>query len=202
MKIALCLPTGDMVNTDFAMSLFSLRAKTKQELILINARTSIIEQSRFILAREALKLEATHLFFIDSDIAFPDDALDRLLVHDKDIVGATYIRRREPHTILGYAPDGADIEAGQTGLVKMARVPFGFMLIKADVFQKIPRPWFNTWFDEENDCWTSEDYKFCDLVIEHGFDVYIDLDLSHELAHCGMHAWWWGRPEKVGVCDG
>lgn len=192
-KIALCLPTGDLVHTDFAVSLFGIRLVANHQFMVVNARTSIIEQSRFIIAREALRLEADYLFWIDSDISFPDDALMRLLEHDKDVVGASYIRRREPYQILGFGVD--DIDPGTTGLVEMVRMPLGFMLIKSKVFSDIPKPWFQPYFQEDKEIFHSEDYVFCDEVTAAGYKIYCDLDLSHDLGHTGAQTFHWGRVE-------
>lgn len=195
-KIALCLPTGDTVHTDFCISLIGICAETAAGITIVNARTSVIEQSRFLLVREALQREVEYILFIDSDLSFPPDSINRLLAHDKDIVGATYIRRREPYNVLGFPPDDEEILPGQKGLTEMVRMPFGFMLIRTKVFADVPRPWFVTSFSVEDDGWTSEDYKFCDQAIAHGYKIWCDLDLSHELAHHGMNAWWWGKPKE------
>ena len=64
-----------------------------------------IVSSRTWLVNEAIRLGATHLFFTDADMAYPDDTIVRMLAHKKDIVGVRYHRRKFPpewtHKALG-----------------------------------------------------------------------------------------------------
>ena len=55
---------------------------------------SLIMDARNVLAEEALKLDASHIFFLDSDILTPPDALQRLLSRRKPIIGASYVKRQ------------------------------------------------------------------------------------------------------------
>lgn len=198
MRVALCVPSEDSVKADFWLSWTELVATAltdRLEPIFLNARTSLIPNSRFILARDALARGADYVLFVDSDMTFPGDALRRLLGHSKPIVGATYARRREPYGVLGYAPDGAEIPPGATGLWPFARLPGGMLLIAREVFDRVPRPWFPVTYRPETDDYESEDFGFCRWAIEAGYDIWCDLDLSHELGHVGQIIHTWGKAD-------
>lgn len=192
MRVALCVPSGDLVHADFCLSFADLIVTSVLngiETVLLNSRTSLITNSRYTLVKEALRREADKLLFVDSDMMFPDDALRCLLTHEKAIVGATYIRRREPHTILGYGLD--DVQPGATGLVPFARLPAGMLLVDAKVFARVPEPYFNSEWRPETRDFISEDYWFCDAARAAGFEVWCDLDLSHQMGHVGTLVYTW-----------
>jgi long-subunit acyl-CoA synthetase (AMP-forming) len=75
-KVAICIPSGDMLHADMAMALAALTnvcASTKDgaeqiELALLNVKASLIVYGRSDLVHEAQKLGVDYLFFIDSDI--------------------------------------------------------------------------------------------------------------------------------------
>lgn len=199
--IIVCVPTGDTVHTDFCLSVSALMARTAidslsglQQVDLLNIRTSVVEVGRFMIVRDALARGADATLFLDSDMVFPENTLARLLAHDKPIVGATYIKRRDPFDVLGTAID--DIPPGAKGIAQMARMPFGCMLIRREVYDKVPRPWFQVDYIPEDDSFLSEDFWFCDRAREAGFDIWCDLDLSHDLGHCGQQVHWWGAPKQ------
>ena len=54
---------------------------------------SLVERARCIMAARFLKTDATHLLFIDADIAFRADTVFRLLDFDKDVVTAVYPKK-------------------------------------------------------------------------------------------------------------
>lgn len=191
-KVAVCVPSGDEVKTDFFLSMADLLLTPNpgvNELMVLNPRTSLIENSRFLAVKDALRRGADKVLFVDSDVVFPGDALRRLLNHGKPIVGATYVRRREPYGVLGYGLE--DVPPGATGLHRFARLPAGMLLIDAGVFSVVARPWFVARYQPETDDYLSEDYGFCDRVREAGFDVWCDLDLSRELGHVGSMTYTW-----------
>ena len=70
-------------------------------LSFVHLERHIIHTARELMAKITLvNPEATHLFFMDSDMVFPAQALNRLLARDKDIVGGCYMARTEtpiPH---------------------------------------------------------------------------------------------------------
>lgn len=193
MRVALVVPSGDEVKADFWISTYHLLTTPCPiaELMLLNPRTSLIENSRYIAVKMALERGADHVFFVDSDMTFPGDALARLLGHGRAVVGATYCRRREPYGVLGVGLEA--IEPGATGLRRMARLPLGMTLIDAAIFREVAPPWFEARFLRDDGEWLSEDYAFCDAVRAVGHDVWCDLDLSHELGHVGQEIYTWGR---------
>jgi hypothetical protein len=188
-KVAICLPTRDEVKMNFALSMWSLIAKNRHELFVLNVRSSTVEAARYMLVEEALKRGAEATFFIDGDITFPPDSLERLLSHNVPFVGATCVSRHSPHVLMC---EGLNSDA-MSGLCKVDRLCLGFGLIRSEVFAGVSRPWFQTAWDESTNRHVGEDYTFCDEVRSADYDVWCDLDLSREIAHEGGQSYTW-RP--------
>lgn len=141
------------------------------------------------LLKDALEGDHTHLMFIDCDVVFPPDGVQRLLSLDKDIVGGAYNMRKVP-------PPGST-EVSRTTAVKLLggkkrfpttdspfrvdAVPTGFMLIRLDAIRGLPQPWF--FFDQDEEGFVGEDVFFCRKVRDHGLDVWCDPTIP--LAHIG-----------------
>lgn len=59
---------------------------------------------------------------------------------------------------------------GNDGLIKIGGTGAGFLLIKRDVFEKIPYPWFS--FEKGG-----EDLYFCDKARKNGFEIWADMSV-------------------------
>ena len=140
--VAICLPSVGTHESETALSLAAMTIINRSEGLnqsLLGQQQAGIADSRNTLVRNALEIGADYLFWVDSDMAFDPNGMLRLLQHDKDIAGATYPRRVPPYIING-RPIKGDIFEEE--LQDMEFMPFGFMLVKADVFRNIPEPWF------------------------------------------------------------
>ena len=52
---------------------------------------------------QAYKEKCTHILFSDDDMEYPPDTLQKLLAHDKDLIGTLYnIRRLPPAYVIEY----------------------------------------------------------------------------------------------------
>lgn len=160
-------------------------------LEIYNFRTSILPHSRNVLAAQALAASADYILWIDSDMSFPGDSLERLMAWRKDIVSVNCVRRGVPptYTATRYTDSGPQpipTEPGATGVVAVDGVGFGVMLVNADVFRRLPQPWFTGAFeiDSNRQAW-GEDQLFCQAATAQGYSVYIDQGLSHEIRHWG-----------------
>jgi hypothetical protein len=96
------------------------------------ARNSMVEQ--------ALSYGATHILWIYSDNVPPVDVIKRFLDHDKDIVGAVYLKRVPPYELLGVPTGPVDFAAG--GLVPYWLLPGGCVMVSAKVYRTVPKPWY------------------------------------------------------------
>jgi len=143
------------------------------------------------------KIPLTHVLWIDTDMQFPEDGLLRLLAHDKDIVGANYRTRTPPYACAGIYEYG-DTETMKPGLRKMRQIPTGFLLVKFEVFQKLPFPWFKPGLHNE----ARDDVYFCRLAQEHGYDIWCDNDLSKEIVHIDTQQIPWFRPDQIQEVSG
>lgn len=181
--VALGLPSGDLVHTDFALSLAMLCLNPGAQVMLLNSRTSLVPLGRNQCVGAAQIMKATHLLFLDSDMVFPPDTLKRLLSHDKDIVGASYSKRVEPFHPLTVTEEG-ELTYITAGLRRVKLLPTGCMLIRLRVFEALSKPFFN--LVTEGDQLRGEDYYFCEQARAAGFEIWCDGDLSLQLGHIGQ----------------
>lgn len=149
----------------------------------------IMEQGPYVFANREMIVARfmndprgfTHLFFVDADMIFEPDVLDKLLAHDKDIVGARYFKRqgkeREPVVNTRYDMPGAVMP---NHIFKNYAVATGCLLIKRAVFEKIPRPWFSMGTPEKQ---MGEDIYFSVKAKENGIECWLDPTLS--IGHVG-----------------
>jgi hypothetical protein len=183
--VAIGCPSGDMVHKSFAMSLASLTAtcaKAGIQVILTDARSSIVSHARSNCVLDALDHRVDYLLFLDSDMTFPRDTVSRLLAHRKDIVGGTYRKRGPPFETMGLGMVDGPIEVA-SGLVQMRRLPTGCMLIDMRVFAELKKPYFMMVSDMKAGVEYGEDVVFCDRARNAGFTIWCDVDLSMELTH-------------------
>lgn len=170
-KICLGVPTNRLIKPKTALSLLKMIAHSKLDYhIVVSTKGYNTSENRNYIAAQALKNNCTHLFFVDDDMVFEPDTLERLLAHDKDIVGAVYKTKYETQDdVIEYL----DNERPQ-GLFKCKALGTGCLLIKTEVFRKLPQPWFKyEWFDNGM-VKRSHDWIFCEDARNKGFDVWAD----------------------------
>lgn len=186
MKIALCTPVYDHPKAQFTFSLVSLILHTlKQrpdiEFEPLNTIGLPIHTARENIALRAVTVENDWLLWLDDDQTFPPDALLRLLAHNLPFVGCNY-RKRNVGSVLSSArrKDGTGrmpgIEAKGSGVEPVNMIGFGAVLIAAEVFRAIKRPWFQLGPH-------GEDGYFCEQAIKAGFTPHVDHALSMEVGH-------------------
>lgn len=190
--VAIATPCTDLVHAGYALDLVKLtgymaRERPDVEIAVVQNRGTIIPQQRATLVMLAQEIGASHVLFIDSDMRFPKDALERLLGHETPIVAANYSRRRDPvlptaeHKQHGYlfTPDDA------FGLAEVTHCGMGLMLVEMSVFEKLSQPWFHIGFQPKTNDYIGEDFFFCSKAREAGYTIAIDQGLSVQVKHIG-----------------
>lgn len=194
MKIAICVPARDTVHAGFARSLANLTASLARSNIeyelLINLG-SVIAQQRNMLAEQALSIKASHILWLDSDMHVPTTTVNTLLSHNKDIVAATYSTRVKPQKSVAFV-DQYNLEKRLTntsGIHSVFAVGMGCMLVKTEVYKTLSKPWFHYHWNEDTEDLSGEDIYFCKQALDNGYEIFVDSDLSQEVAHFGSKAY-------------
>lgn len=188
-KTCIVIPSEDWVPADAAscwliMQHYNLVHGIRHALVNTKCSRSVdVGRNNGVAA--AQQVGATHLFFIDSDMMIPPDALARLLAHGKPIVGGTYTKRRLPYDLTHRELDGSPGRVKGEGLREISRLPTGCMLIDMKVIAAMKKPYFHALWNTDGSQ-ISEDNVFCDKAREAGFSVWLDESLSQELQHLGQ----------------
>lgn len=208
MKIAVCIPCGDLLHSRFMIRVCALQRWHREHfpedcLDIRIAAGTLIETSRNTLANNALAEGADAILWLDSDMVFPPSLLARLLAHNKEIVAANYsTRRQEDIGTVAFdrsTTDGWVNSFGKAGLQKINSIGMGAMLVRMDVLRKMPKPWFIIGYNPSNDFYVGEDIYFCNKATQLGVDVWVDHDLSQETGHLGLFEY---TMEIVGAAHG
>ena len=151
-----------LMHTAFVRSLLQLQGLCMKRGIAISVdligNESLVQRARNVLQARFLKSEATHLLFIDSDIAFqPDSVVDKLLPADRDVITGIYakksinwpaIERKVRTNAMGresIQEAGLDYNlniihrdaAVANGVIEVLDSATGFMMIKRDVIERM-----------------------------------------------------------------
>ena len=130
---------------------------------------------------QALAEQRPWIFFVDDDQVLRPDALKALLARDVDIVVCNLLTKDPPfqpylffatdHTGAGYA----DTLEARRGLIEVAACGAGGLLVKTDVFRRLPPPWFAV-----NEQLHTDDLYFCHEAQKAGYRIWCDLDVISE----------------------
>ena len=195
-KILIAVPCMDMVSARFAQSLTTL--KKVDDCIVSFIIGSLIYDSRNRLAEYAVRIDADYILWLDSDMTFPPDVLERMLKvideHDDiDILSGLYFRRATPFTPVAFDVLETD-EKGELHFTNMDEVPdglrevagcgFGCVLMKTDCLFDIAGKEGPVWFSPLAN--VGEDCAFCMRARKYGYKIY--LDPSIEFGHMGYAA--------------
>lgn len=208
--LAICIPSSGDVPSEFAQDLMEMSGVLGacvandnyfSNYVDIWVRGTYVHSARQQLAEKAMDVGADYVLWLDDDMRFPKDLAIRLLARNEAIVGVNYSTRKgAPCEFTAISritgDDGTPSKRCETlndstGLEPVEAIGFGAVLIRADVFRALhdpngpDGPWFwYRWMPELNQQ-VGEDVYFCELVRKAGFTIYVDHDLSHEVAHIG-----------------
>lgn len=191
-KILIAVPCMDMVSARFAQCLTTLK-KTGQCTVsfLIG---SLIYDSRNKLAGMAVQMEADYILWLDSDMVFRPDTLERMLAvldeHPEiDVLSGLYFRRGAPFTPVLFEKleineegllDFADYEDVPDEIFEIAGCGFGCVLMRTDMLLDIAAKegggmWFSPLANAGEDC------SFCIRARREGYRIFCDpsIDLGH-----------------------
>jgi hypothetical protein len=197
MKIAICSPNRDMVHAGFAFDLANMigywtakHAQSGGNVQIMHNTGTLIADQRVDLAKAAVKQGADWILWLDTDMRFPVDTLERLVSHNRPIVGCNYSMRTFPPE-----PTASNFHEGtwtkvytkpdSTGLEQVDLIGFGVTLVSTDVFKKLEDPWFHLGYSSVNQKFIGEDTYFCIKAAGEKVPVFIDHDLSKEIRHIG-----------------
>lgn len=123
----------------------------------------------------ALYRQCSHLLFLDDDMLFPPNVIEKLLSDDVPLVGGLYFGRNTPHLPIAYhhveGNQWVAITKWKAGLQHVDAIGTGCMLIRRDLLEKMERPYFK--FDDV----MGEDMYFCERAKQLGVPVLLDGDV-------------------------
>ncbi len=207
-KLFVALPIYRDVDPYFMRSVVALAAGFEKlgfhVVVCPSNGDSLINRARNGLTTQFLRSDCTHMLFIDCDLVFSLDHLDRIMSHDVDLVGGIYTKKQEgPVCIVANKLDEPVQQEGD--LMPVKYIGTGFMCISRNVFERmIEKFGEDMWYapdhkpDQiEHDFWRSapyqykdgtrrylsEDWWFCQKWLDLGGKVYMDLKLV--LKHSG-----------------
>ena len=190
MKVFIAVPSMDSVPAFFAQSLALLQRDCDVQIGWEVG--SLVYHARNNLARQALKSDADWVLWLDSDMVFAPDTLQRMLKvckdNDIDFLTAVCFRRKPPYTPclfdrLEKVDKGASYTALMSvpeGLFKVGGCGFAGVLMSSDVLLSVQSK-FGRMFDPMDGF--GEDVSFCWRARQCGYDIWCDSSI--EFGHVG-----------------
>jgi hypothetical protein len=190
-------PTRDAVPARFAFDLAELYARTRERgpwasvMVGYTAATYVHVGREYVLDA-AIRLGATHMLWLDTDMTFPPDTAIRLAQHNRPIVACNCVMKTW-RPVFTAVREGTRIETRpeSTGLEAVDSVGMAVLLMRTDIMRGMTRPWFSHSLNANGDD-IGEDIMCCRKIRQGGHEIYIDHDLSKEIGHIGQHTF---RPD-------
>lgn len=127
----------------------------------------------------------THILFLDADSVFPEDIIQKLVAMDVAIAAGLQFHKKLPYAPIPLIADpgqgerpyiyhAANIQ-DKISPVECDAVGMGATLIKRELFERIPRPWFEYQMSRvapRRD--VSEDMAFCQKARALGYKIWVD----------------------------
>lgn len=205
-KCCVLVPFSGTIDPYCEQSLFILEARGFR--VKRVAGLSDISRGRSILASEALAEGFSEIMWIDSDIRFHPDDVDKLRRHALPLVGGTYVKKGGFGFACRFLKQKQHVKFGETGgLMEVKYVGTGFFLTRKEVYEAMRKkdklrpfrhrkdafaiPYFRhlEFGRGRNRICLGEDYSFCERASRSGYQVMVDTSIR--LAHVGPYPYSW-----------
>jgi hypothetical protein len=166
-----------------------------------------IDLVRSTLATTALAEGFDELLWIDSDMEFSLDAVDRLRARDLAFVAGVYAKRGGNDFAVHRFPETTELKLGDDGgLYDVRYVGCGFVCVRREVYADVARtfalptctafappvvPYYLPMVisDPDGNRYLGEDYAFCERARRAGHRIVIDTTIR--LGHIGAYTYQW-----------
>lgn len=194
--VAICVPVGTRPSYKFWVDYEALQGHESSRRMshrYLKTHALPIPLARTTLLDGALNFkDVTHILFIDDDMWFDPNSLERLLENDLDIVGGLCFNRRAPYQPILLRKNALSkvSEKGRysfvydypkNALVEVDATGAGFLLFKREVAESVTKlvgagHWFEHKFDE------AEDVMFLERAKDCGHSIFVDTSckITHE----------------------
>jgi hypothetical protein len=197
LKIGICTPSTGNCRIEFAESIARLQRFLAVDSFVNVADSklfywcsSVIPMNRHMVVNQALNWGATHILFIDDDMSFDYEVIRMLIMsHKLDMVAANCVKRVYPTAFMTIGLDGEMVRTTDesSGLEEVNYTGNACILIRAEVFRGMEKPWFAFPYLPSEDHFETEDYFFQRKARALGHKIYIDHDASKRIIHIGSH---------------
>jgi hypothetical protein len=168
-------PVHSEVSIHYSQSLLELQKycfKKNVQIYFNLMKSSLVTQGRNMCVSAFLQSNASHLLFVDSDIAFNSGAAGRLIEANKDVISIPYplkdmnwdkgfkmiqegkiksaldLKNKAFYRYPFKVPDPENIKI-QNKVIEVTHSPTGFMMIKREVFEKMIIAYPNLRIDQD-----------------------------------------------------
>ena len=183
--VAWAFPLDEIVFTRFFTNFLRLRVMPWDDLYTIGS--TYLPEARNTLHRFFVEeSQCEHLVMLDSDVLPPPDFLERLLAHNKPLVGGWYRKKDEAGTPCVYTYETQEADGVYwwkprpvpgVGLEQVDGAGAGCWLMHRSVAEALgPKP-----YDMNQG---GEDLALCKRVTDLGFPIFIDWSVA--CAHAGV----------------
>jgi len=169
---------------------------------------SAIDQGRNQIATDAIRDGFEELMWIDSDIAFEPEAVDRLRSLGLPIACGVYLKKKARSFACNFPAGTESVPFGEGGrMIEVSHAGAGFLHTRREVYQTIKErlglptcneragpamiPFFQPMVVPEGSghWYMAEDYAFCQRARDCGFRVIADTSIR--LGHVGSYVYFW-----------
>jgi hypothetical protein len=169
---------------------------------------SAIDAARNQLASDALAQGFDELMWIDADVVFEADDVDKLRRHDLPLVCGVYAKKSRRAFACAFLPETRQVLFGpKGGLHEILYCGFGFVHTRRSLYETMQRqlrlpvcnlrfrsplvPYFAPLVAGEGEAawYLSEDYSFCERARQCGFRIVADTTIR--LWHVGSYRFSW-----------
>lgn len=182
-KVLISTPVyGNRVHNLYLMGAVATAAHFGKEVGFQTFAHPVISHTRNVLTKRFLEYDFENLLFIDSDIGFKKEHVEKILKVSqlglqKHVVSGCYLRKDESLTV-----PAEELGSSASSLVECSKVPAGFLLLsRYCVTQMMSKFFDDPWGLSQGKA--SEDYNFCERW--RTLDGRIWLDKAIRLDHVG-----------------
>lgn len=150
---------------------------------IAQARNALVNNQQSQAVRQNVGGKYNHYAFVDSDIGFTPDHITSLIGLNVDVACCPYLIHgsKTVYQCGTFSEPGRVKDRFTTTQRGVKRVPWtggGFLLVKANVFSKIPYPWFRYGLYEKNGMAEilGEDFCFSMALAEAGISIWCNFE--------------------------